>query len=158
MIRAEREALQPPTAEPDPDNAGAGREPSMTSVHPAPSPTPSHLTAPMRTKLYQRGSRPDLLVPFAQVELSSGNAPVRLYDTSGPGSDPEVGLPALRLGWIVERGDVDTAAAVGSANAGRTVRRARPGQRVTQLHYARRGITTPEMEFAAIRALPARLE
>jgi len=60
-------------------------------------------------------------------------------------------LPALRLGWIVERGDVDTAAAVGSANAGRTVRRARPGQRVTQLHYARRGITTPEMEFAAIR-------
>src|SRR5665213_603876 len=47
-------------------------------------------------------------VPFTEVALQSPNAPVLLYDTSGPGSDPAQGLPALREPWIVERGDVET--------------------------------------------------
>ncbi|MEU6859002.1 phosphomethylpyrimidine synthase ThiC [Glycomyces sp. NPDC046736] len=84
-----------------------------------------------RSKVYVEGSRADIRVPFTQVELSGGEEPVRLYDTSGPGSEPEVGLPALRSAWIAERGT--------------------EGARNTQLHYARQGIITPEMEFVAIR-------
>lgn len=74
--------------------------------------------------------------------------PVRLYDSSGPYTDPNVkvdirqGLPPLRLDWILERGDVE---------GERRPLRARPGRTVTQMHYARRGIITPEMEFVAIR-------
>src|SRR5512144_660322 len=101
----------------------------------------------MRRKVYES----ELRVPFTEVVLSGDNAPVRLYDTSGPGSDPEVGLPAMRAGWIDDRGDVEQAPAAGAANAGRTVRRAAPGRRVTQLHYARQGLVTPEMEYVAIR-------
>jgi phosphomethylpyrimidine synthase len=86
----------------------------------------------VRNKVYVTGSRPDLRVPFAEVPLSDGSAPVRLYDTSGPDTPTPV-----RRAWIDERG---------------------PGTNVTQLHYARRGITTPEMEFVAIReGLPATL-
>jgi len=105
----------------------------------------------MKSKVYVEGSRPDVRVPFAEIALSDGNPPVRLYDTSGPGSDPEAGLPPLRQAWILERGDVEATAARGTANAGRTVLRGRPGSRVTQLAYARAGVVTPEMEFAAIR-------
>ncbi|WP_026922432.1 phosphomethylpyrimidine synthase ThiC [Glycomyces arizonensis] len=83
-----------------------------------------------RKKTYTEGSRPDLRVPFAEVELSGGEAPVRLYDTSGPGSDPEQGLPALRRAWIDER---------------------QQRQCNTQLRYAKEGTVTPEMEFVAIR-------
>jgi phosphomethylpyrimidine synthase len=78
----------------------------------------------MRRKVYVEGSRPDIRVPFAEVDLSGGNPPVRLYDTSGPGSDPAEGLPPLRASWRTGR---------------------------TQLASARAGIVTPEMEFAAIR-------
>jgi phosphomethylpyrimidine synthase len=78
----------------------------------------------MRRKVYVEGPRPDMRVPFTEVVLSGGNDPVRLYDTSGPGSDPEAGLPPLRSGW----------------SSGRT-----------QMGFARSGIVTPEMEFAAIR-------
>jgi len=78
----------------------------------------------MRRKVYVEGSRPEIRVPFAEVELSDGNAPFRLYDTSGPGSDPAIGLPPLRRPWQGRR---------------------------TQLAAARAGIVTPEMEFAAIR-------
>jgi phosphomethylpyrimidine synthase len=101
----------------------------------------------MRRKVYESHLR----VPFAEVKLSGDNPPVRLYDTSGPGSDPSVGLPELRAPWIAERGDVVEAPATGPANAGRTVRRAADGRCVTQLHYARQGIVTPEMEFVALR-------
>jgi phosphomethylpyrimidine synthase len=73
----------------------------------------------------------DLKVPFAEVVLSGDHEPVRLYDTSGPSV-------LGRSAWIAERGDV-----VG--------KRAAPGRVVTQLHYARQGIVTPEMRFAAIR-------
>jgi phosphomethylpyrimidine synthase len=78
----------------------------------------------MRRKVYVEGSRPDLRVPFTEVVLTGEHPPVRLYDTSGPGGDPEVGLPPLRAAW--RRGG-------------------------TQLAAARAGTVTPEMEFVAIR-------
>ncbi|HLG91596.1 MAG TPA: phosphomethylpyrimidine synthase ThiC, partial [Acidimicrobiales bacterium] len=133
---------------------------------------------PSRRKVYVQGSRPDLRVPFVEVRLSptrgaggeeSENPPVRLYDTSGPGSDPKDGLCPTRLGWILERGDVEAYQGRAptprddgrSAARGRPVEgfpgqrrpplRARPGRRVTQMHYARRGEVTPEMEFVALR-------
>ena len=105
----------------------------------------------MRRKVYVTGSRDDIRVPFVEVDLTGDEPPVRRYDTSGPGSEPERGLAPLRAGWVAERGDTVEEAARGPANEGRTVRRARAGRRPTQLHYARHGIVTPEMEFAAIR-------
>ncbi|MQM24969.1 phosphomethylpyrimidine synthase ThiC [Glycomyces albidus] len=94
-----------------------------------------------RSKVYVEGSRPDVRVPFTEVALSGGEPAVRLYDTSGPGSEPEVGLPRLRAHWIAEReGVADTIEHGGTALPCRT-----------QLHYAKQGIITPEMEFVAIR-------
>ncbi|MEO0421117.1 MAG: phosphomethylpyrimidine synthase ThiC [Pseudomonadota bacterium] len=131
---------------------------------------------PGSSKLYVTGSRPDLRVPMRRVAQApqapgpSGARPdIVLYDTSGPYSDPEqqidltAGLPALRADWIEERGD--TAALSGSASSYRRERlassayfprhdhgrRAQDGACVTQMHYARRGIVTPEMEYIAIR-------
>ncbi|HEV7865128.1 MAG TPA: phosphomethylpyrimidine synthase ThiC [Acidimicrobiia bacterium] len=125
---------------------------------------------PFRHKVYVDGPRPGLAVPFTEVVLSGGEPSVRLYDTSGPGSDPERGLPARRDRWITARGDVeqvegrrshlrdDGRAAVRRGEAApvmavgtRPPLRARPGLRVTQMHYARRGEITPEMEFVALR-------
>ena len=101
------------------------------------------------------------------------NPPLAVYDTSGPYTDPAAkidirrGLPALRAAWIDERGDTleldGPTSGYGRARladpelAGfrfdllRTPRRAAPGKNVSQMHYARRGIVTPEMEFIAIR-------
>src|SRR5207244_2437976 len=87
-------------------------------------------------------------VPMREITLAGDNPPLRLYDTSGPYTDPaytvdlKPGLPTLRREWVRARGDVEP---------GRVGRRARPGRRVTQLHYARRGELTPEMEFVATR-------
>jgi len=129
------------------------------------------------SKVYRSGQRADVRVPFTEVRLSASpglgglvpNEPVLLYDTSGPGSDPEVGLQALRRSWIHGRGDVeehegrpggprdDGRAAVRSGRARQPVpARRRPlvakaGRTVTQMHYARRGEITPEMEFVAVR-------
>src|SRR5690606_10520037 len=127
----------------------------------------------IRRKVYVTGGRDDVRVPFLEVELDPPNEPVRLYDTSGPGGDPRVGLEPIRAGWIHERGDVEhhpggvaTLRDEGRASdrAGRTAAepfpgpgadrprlRAAPGRTVTQMHYARRGEITPEMEFVAIR-------
>ncbi|MGI8425644.1 MAG: phosphomethylpyrimidine synthase ThiC [Actinomycetota bacterium] len=95
---------------------------------------------------------------------SEPNPALRVYDTSGPYTDPEVsvdvrrGLPKLRAAWIAERGDLE--GYVGRSNgfhapglipAPRKALRAKPGASVTQMHYARRGEITPEMEFVAIR-------
>ncbi|HEX3540876.1 MAG TPA: phosphomethylpyrimidine synthase ThiC [Acidimicrobiales bacterium] len=126
-------------------------------------------------KVYVRGRRPDVLVPFREVHLHDSpgavaNHPVALYDTSGPGSEPTVGLPPHRLVWIEGRGDTEVtpgrsatlrddgraavrSGAASEAFAGRRhpVRRATPGRTVTQLHYARRGEITAEMEFVALR-------
>ena len=131
-----------------------------------------------RRKVYVSGDRPDLRVPFTEIDLhpSPGrdgfdpNPSVRVYDTSGPGADPRTGLPALRRPWILERDDVeeyggrtpsprdDGRAALRSGRRAEThpgqshrPLRARPGRTVTQMHYARRGEVTPEMEFVAIR-------
>ncbi|GAB3080666.1 phosphomethylpyrimidine synthase ThiC [Nocardioides zeae] len=108
-------------------------------------------------------------VPVTRVALTNGETFDR-YTTAGPGSDPEVGLPPLRAAWIAARGDTeeyagraarlsdDGRAAVrrGEASAAwrgerRTPRRALPGRRVTQLHYARAGVVTPEMRYVAAR-------
>jgi len=136
---------------------------------------------PASKKIYLTGSRPDLRVPVREVTqdptLSSGaseeNPPVYIYDTSGPYTDPAVsidlmqGMPDLRGPWIEERGDTEQldgpSSEYGRVRQGdaqlaamrfehiRAPRRARTGANVTQMHYARRGIITPEMEFVAIR-------
>jgi phosphomethylpyrimidine synthase len=90
-------------------------------------------------------------VPMREITLGGGEPPLRVYDTSGPhGHDVRDGLPELRRGWIADRGGV-----VERPGSAGTLPRSRSAIRgtgaVTQLHYARRGIVTPEMEFAAIR-------
>ncbi|MBI4728500.1 MAG: phosphomethylpyrimidine synthase ThiC, partial [Acidobacteria bacterium] len=123
-------------------------------------------------KVYVTGSRPDLRVPAREVVLSptperygSGeNPPLRLYDPSGPYTDPEVatdvrlGISPLRRPWILERGDVEehegrslAIPVPGFEGERRRPLRARLGRAPTQMRYARDGIVTPEMEFAAIR-------
>ena len=104
-------------------------------------------------KIYLTGAREGMRVPMKEVTLAPPNPPVRLYDTSGPYTDPsyrsnlDEGLPPLRLPWIEGRGDV-----VPTSSDGRGRRlRAKPGRRVTQMYYAKRGEITPEMEFIALR-------
>ncbi|MGC0415307.1 phosphomethylpyrimidine synthase ThiC [Embleya sp. AB8] len=121
--------------------------------------------SPAHHRGYVPGSREDLRVPVRTVHLTNGET-VRLYDTSGPYTDPafEVdvrrGLPALREAWIEERGDTVrydgriaelTPAGFAVPGAGARPRRASGTGAVTQLAYARRGLVTPEMEFVAIR-------
>lgn len=108
-------------------------------------------------------------VPVTRVTLTNGETFDR-YCTSGPGADPETGLPAIRTDWIADRGDTEeyagretalldngrSAVRRGSAREEwpgdrRPPRRARPGRTVTQLHYARQGVATPEMEYVAAR-------
>jgi len=124
-------------------------------------------------KIYLTGSRPDLRVPMREVALSGGEPPLVLYDTSGPYTDadahPDIkrGLAPLRGPWVAGRGDVTelpgptshyrrqrdddpTLGGVRFASVRRPFR-ARPGKVVTQMHYARRGELTPEMEFIALR-------
>ncbi|GIX48286.1 MAG: phosphomethylpyrimidine synthase [Candidatus Tectimicrobiota bacterium] len=130
-------------------------------------------SAPAIRKVYVTGSRPDLRVPMREVVLTPPNPPLRLYDTSGPYTDPAYqadlrrGLPPLRLPWILARGDVETLPAPSSPYHRQRLAdpqlaalrfpnprqplRAKPGKRVTQMHYARRGEITPEMEFVALR-------
>ena len=134
---------------------------------------------PNSTRVYCPGrTHPHLLVPFRQINLNptksfngnvETNEPVRVYDCSGPWGDPdfegdvEQGLPPLRRDWILARGDVvevepshkpddrqDSAFRIPHSAFTRPLR-ARPGKIVTQLHYARQGIVTPEMEYIAIR-------
>ena len=95
-------------------------------------------------------------VPMREITLSGGEAPLRVYDTSGPrGCDVHRGLPPLREAWITGRGGVEErpeaagSGAEGLPGAGRRPRRATAG--VTQLHHARRGAVTEEMEFVALR-------
>jgi phosphomethylpyrimidine synthase len=136
---------------------------------------------PSSRKIHVQGSRPDIRVPMRQVEQadtpasfgSEQNPPITLYDTSGPYTDPDStidlmrGLPALRDVWIEERGDTEQLPGPSSEFGRdrqsspelaqlrfehiRPPRRARSGANVTQMHYARRGVITPEMEFISIR-------
>lgn len=136
---------------------------------------------PNSRKVYLTGSRPDIRVPVREISLADTptafggekNPPVFVYDTSGPYTDPEVridlrkGLPDVRSRWIDERGDTEILPGLTSefgqarlADASldalrfahvRTPRRAKPGANVSQMHYAKKGIITPEMEYIAIR-------
>jgi phosphomethylpyrimidine synthase len=107
---------------------------------------------PASRKVYVEGPH-GVRVAMREIALSGGEPPLCVYDTSGPrGTDVTVGLPALRAEWIRDRGDVEEVSAAGRA----PVLRATSGRAVTQLHYARQGQITPEMEFIAIReGLPA---
>jgi phosphomethylpyrimidine synthase len=135
---------------------------------------------PASRKTWIEGSRADVRVPVREVQLTNGET-VTLYDTSGPYSDPaapidvRVGLPDVRGPWIADRGDsegydgrarlaLDDGAKDEQAGAERIgklraeaaalqrgPRRTASGRSVTQMHYARRGIVTPEMEFVALR-------
>lgn len=112
---------------------------------------------PGSRKIFRQGSRADIRVPMREIEQQptkgTPNPPVVLYDTSGPytqsGATLEIerGLPGLRENWISERSDTSVVRTLEN----RKIRRAQPGRRVTQMHYARQGIITPEMEFIAIR-------
>jgi dTMP kinase len=136
---------------------------------------------PKSSKVYVEGSRSDLRVPMREITQSETSASfgsevnpsLVVYDTSGPYSDPDVtidirsGLAPLRARWIAERNDTDELAGPSSRfgvdrlndpklaelrfNLRRTPRRAKVGANVSQMHYARRGVVTPEMEFISIR-------
>ncbi|MBA2722802.1 MAG: phosphomethylpyrimidine synthase ThiC [Methylibium sp.] len=137
-------------------------------------------------KVYLGATRPDVRVPFREISLSDtltqgadgqqqheANPPLRVYDASGPYTDPTAqiditrGLPPLRAAWIEERRDTELLPAISSAYGRARLddptlaqlrmahaplpRRAKSGMGVSQMHYARRGIVTPEMEFIAVR-------
>jgi phosphomethylpyrimidine synthase len=138
-------------------------------------------SSPASAKRYFSGSRADVKVPYRELSLSETrhsdrveqNAPLPLYDTSGPYTDPEAeidlarGLPAQRRAWIEDRQDTKRLDGL-SSEYGRQRHndlltshlrfpstskplRALRGKNVTQMHYARKGIITPEMEFIALR-------
>ena len=132
-------------------------------------------------KIYVQGSRADIQVPMREITLADTptdfggekNPPVRVYDTSGPYTDPKVtidlrkGLGDVRSVWIEERNDTEILQDSDSEftklrlsdnkldhlrfNLTRQPRRAKPGMNVSQMHYAKKGIITPEMEYIAIR-------
>ena len=136
---------------------------------------------PGSRKIHVTGSRDDLRVAMREISqtptpAAAGprlNPAIVVYDTSGPYTDPAYGvdllrgLPPLRAPWIAERGDSapldgqsstfarqrarDTEAAALAFPGARGARRALPGGNVSQMHYARRGIVTPEMEYVALR-------
>ncbi|RRS08716.1 phosphomethylpyrimidine synthase ThiC [Pseudoalteromonas sp. J010] len=141
---------------------------------------------PNSHKVYVDGDQAGVRVGMREITLSDSfvggtednpvfesNDPIRVYDTSGPYTDPEVpvdvraGLPKFRAQWIVERDDTEMLESVTSqfsqqrmADEGLDhirfehlpkIRRAKAGKNVTQMHYARQGIVTPEMEYVAIR-------
>jgi len=136
---------------------------------------------PNSRKVYVEGSRPDIKVPMREISQSDTpaemgaekNAPIYVYDTSGPYTDPAAhidirsGLAPVREKWITERNDTewlpDLTSAYGRSRAAdpklaelrfnlkRHPRRAKAGMNVSQMHYARKGIITPEMEYIAIR-------
>ncbi len=132
-------------------------------------------------KIYVQGSRADIQVPMREIQLADTptdfggekNPAVRVYDTSGPYTDPKIkidlrkGLPEVRTAWIEERGDTEILEDSHSEftnerlqdssldhlrfNLTRKPRRAKSGMNVSQMHYAKKGIITPEMEYIAIR-------
>ena len=136
---------------------------------------------PNSDKIYLSGSRADMRVPLRQIRQDDTvsaqgrepNPPIPVYDTSGPYGDPNAeidlkqGLADVRGTWIAERGDTEQLAGLSSeygqarAHDPQTAHlrfnqitrplRAQSGKNVTQMHYARRGIITPEMEFVALR-------
>jgi phosphomethylpyrimidine synthase len=142
----------------------------MTGKESIPTHTPCTSSLPGSKKIYAQGKiHNDLRVPMREIALKNGETFVT-YDTSGPYSDPEIklditaGIPAVRSAWITNRGDTEFHRDSTSVNYKkgdlvtdqfpgllRKPRRAAYGRNVTQMHYARQGIITPEMEFVAIR-------
>jgi phosphomethylpyrimidine synthase len=138
-------------------------------------------TLPNSRKVYIQGNRPDIRVPMREITQADTptmfggekNPPVFVYDCSGPYTDPAAkidirsGLKPVRQTWIEERGDTEVLSGPSSHygverlndpklaelrfNLRRAPRRAKAGANVTQMHYARAGIITPEMEYIAIR-------
>ncbi len=136
---------------------------------------------PASKKVYVEGSRTDIQVPFRQIDLTDtqtkteaeANPSILVYDTSGVYTDPNVeidlnkGLPRLRERWIDERGDTEELPALTSEFGRQRLndiltqdlrfahitkpKRAKAGKNITQMHYAKRGMITPEMEYVAIR-------
>ncbi|WP_017387752.1 phosphomethylpyrimidine synthase ThiC [Acinetobacter calcoaceticus] len=136
---------------------------------------------PASKKVYIEGSRPDIQVPMREISLTDTptglggehNPPVMVYDTSGVYTDPNVeidldkGLPSVRQNWIEERNDTDVLSGLTSTFGQERLkdirtadirfahiqnpRRAKAGKNVSQMHYAKQGIITPEMEYIAIR-------
>ncbi|AXO60341.1 phosphomethylpyrimidine synthase ThiC [Pseudomonas sp. phDV1] len=136
---------------------------------------------PRSQKVYVQGTRADIRVPMREISLDVTptdfggeiNAPVTVYDTSGPYTDPNVtidvrkGLADVRSGWIEDRGDTEKLSGLSSEFGQRRLndaeltnmrfahvrnpRRAKAGHNVSQMHYAKQGIITPEMEYVAIR-------
>ncbi|WP_197482660.1 phosphomethylpyrimidine synthase ThiC, partial [Oleiphilus sp. HI0128] len=137
---------------------------------------------PASKKVYVEGSRKDIRVAMREISLTptqlqngelEDNPPVRVYDTSGPYTDPEIevdvtkGLMPLRDEWVAERNDTEELPGFSSEYANvrdqnlaldglrfehkRKPLKAKAGKNVTQLYYARQGIITPEMEYIAIR-------
>ena len=135
---------------------------------------------PNSKKIYVRGSRSDIQVPMREIkltdtigELAEKNAPIYVYDTSGVYTDTNVainlhkGLGNVRSAWIDERADTETLTALSSNFSNERLdntaldalrfehlnkpKRAKTGKNVSQMHYARQGIITPEMEYIAIR-------
>ncbi|OTG58232.1 phosphomethylpyrimidine synthase ThiC [Acinetobacter sp. ANC 4204] len=136
---------------------------------------------PASKKVYIQGSRPDIQVPMREIELTETptglggeyNPPVMVYDTSGVYTDSNVsidlnkGLPNVRETWIEERDDTEILDCLSSSFGQERLRdirtaeirfahiqkprRAKAGHNVTQMHYAKQGIITPEMEYIAIR-------
>ncbi|WP_223669891.1 phosphomethylpyrimidine synthase ThiC [Kangiella shandongensis] len=137
---------------------------------------------PASKKVYIEGDlHKDIRVPMREIALTNGDT-VTVYDTSGPYTDPDAeinvrkGLAETRRDWVLGRGDVeeyqgreikaidngytddDKAFATHNPDLQRKPLRAKQGQNVTQLHYARKGIITPEMEYIAIRENQRRQE
>ncbi|UOB74027.1 phosphomethylpyrimidine synthase ThiC [Pseudoalteromonas sp. APM04] len=141
---------------------------------------------PNSQKVYVEGSQPGVRVGMREITLSDtfiggtdenpvyeSNEPLRVYDTSGPYTDPNFeldvrkGLPKFREQWIAERNDTEVLDSVTSQFAQQRmaddgldhirfdhlpkIRRGKAGKNVTQMHYARQGIVTPEMEYVAVR-------
>jgi phosphomethylpyrimidine synthase len=135
----------------------------MATRHILPALQPSDFTSAFPNSRKVHVEAGDLRVPMREIALGGGEPPLRVYDSSGPqGHDIRDGLPRLRQPWIESRGDVAQedrsltivparTPAMSAALAARTSSALRGTGPVTQLHYARRGIITPEMEFIAIR-------
>jgi phosphomethylpyrimidine synthase len=146
----------------------------------------SNLTFPNSSKVYVEGKLHPIKVAMREIALADSlvggdeknpifepNDPIRVYDTSGPYTEPSVeidvhkGLPKLRQSWVESRDDTEVLEGATSGYSQQRladegldhirfenlpkVRRAKPGQNVTQMHYAKQGIITPEMEYIAIR-------
>ena len=143
---------------------------------------------PNSKKIFVEGSSPDIRVPMREISLADTvtdkgreiNPALRVYDTSGPYTDPDVqvdvrkGVPDIRSNWLDARGDTEVLEQYSSEFTNERLndpelnklrfdlqhrpQRAKAGKNVTQLHYARQGIITPEMEYIAIRENMARAQ